>query len=343
MIAKATPKGKSFHGIINYIFHGRKEDRGNAQKEPKIIAYSDNVELPAWSEDTEGIKRMIGSFQKQTKFHDNYTHERPYVGHHILSFSQEDMMILSESQIRDITNQYIKDAGLSDTQYVAISHQDTDNYHLHLVFNRCMNTRILYDDWKEKIKAIEKSVAYNLKYDLPLIGRQVDLAKTSAVWEIRVQHDDIQELLKDPILKEMKNLHHFKKVSEKENRTISEDEKTIEVNGKKYRKNDLEAVFFHNRREKAKQENLKPKKIRYDPKTKRASTQEKKVPDFELKKRKMKEKAVTEKIMHFNKEVAPPKSETESTNHYLQENYQNFNNKRAYSEDDEFALKKRKR
>jgi hypothetical protein len=32
MIAKATPKGKSFHGIINYIFHGRKEDRGNAQK-----------------------------------------------------------------------------------------------------------------------------------------------------------------------------------------------------------------------------------------------------------------------------------------------------------------------
>jgi hypothetical protein len=56
---------------------------------------------------------MIGSFQKQTKFHDNYATERAYVGHHILSFSQEDMMILSESQITDITNQYIKDAGLT--------------------------------------------------------------------------------------------------------------------------------------------------------------------------------------------------------------------------------------
>jgi hypothetical protein len=37
MIAKATPKGKSFHGIINYIFYGRKEDRGNAQKSLKLL------------------------------------------------------------------------------------------------------------------------------------------------------------------------------------------------------------------------------------------------------------------------------------------------------------------
>ena len=125
MIAKATPKGKSFHGIINYIFHGRKEDRGNAQKEPEIITYSDNVEIPAWAEDTEGIKRLIASFQNRAKYHDRYDSNRAYVGHHILSFSQQDMMILSESQIINITNQYIKDAGLNDTQYVAISHQDT--------------------------------------------------------------------------------------------------------------------------------------------------------------------------------------------------------------------------
>jgi hypothetical protein len=36
MIAKATPKGKSFHGIINYIFHGRKEDRAMLKKNPKL-------------------------------------------------------------------------------------------------------------------------------------------------------------------------------------------------------------------------------------------------------------------------------------------------------------------
>jgi hypothetical protein len=176
-----------------------------------------------------------------------------------------------------------------------------------------------------------------------LLGKQVEIAKTSAVWEIRVQHEDIQELIKDPLLKDMRNLHHFKKVCEKENRTFFEDEKTIEVDGKKYRKNDLEAVFFHNRREKANQDKLKPKKVRYDPKTKRASQSEKKIPDFELKKKKMKEKPTSENAKHFSKEVIPAKSETESTNHYIQENYQNFNYKRAYSDEDEFAPKKRKR
>ncbi|MGX7689392.1 relaxase/mobilization nuclease domain-containing protein [Flectobacillus roseus] len=343
MIAKATPKGKSFHGIINYIFHGRREDNGNTQKKPEIITYSDNLEIPAWAEDKKGIKRMIESFQNQTKYHQNFDPNKAYVGHHILAFSQEDMKTLSGAQITDITNQYIKDAGLDNTQYVAIGHQDTDNFHIHLVFNRCMNNRKIYEEWKEKMKASERSVALNLKYDLPIVGQHNDIAKTSAVWEIRVQHDDIQELIKDPLLKDMRNLHHFKKVCEKENRTFFEDEKTIEVDGKKYRKNDLEAVFFHNRREKANQDKLKPKKVRYDPKTKRASQSEKKIPDFELKKRKMKEKPTAEKAKHFSKEVIPAKSETESTNHYIQENYQNFNSKRAYSEDDEFAPKKRKR
>ena len=216
MITKATPRGKSFHGIINYIFHGRREDKGNAQKKPEVITYSDNLEIPAWAEDKEGIKRMIESFQNQTRYHQNFDPNKAYVGHHILAFSQEDMKVLSEAQITDITNQYIKDAGLNDTQYVAISHQDTDNFHIHLVFNRCMNNRKIYEEWREKMKATERSVALNLKYDLPIVGQHNDIAKTSAVWEIRVQHEDIQELLKDPLLKDMRNLHHFKKVVEKE-------------------------------------------------------------------------------------------------------------------------------
>jgi hypothetical protein len=124
-----------------------------------------------------------------------------------------------------------------------------------------------------KNESNRKECALNLTTSNCLANNEI--AKTSAVWEIRVQHEDIQELIKDPLLKDMRNLHHFKKVCEKENRTFFEDEKTIEVDGKKYRKNDLEAVFFHNRREKANQDKLKPKKVRYDPKTKRASKREK--------------------------------------------------------------------
>jgi hypothetical protein len=55
----------------------------------------------------------------------------------------------------------------------------------------------------------------------------------------------------------------------------------------------------------------------------------------------MKQKPTSENAKNFSKEVIPAKSETESTNHYIQENYQNFNYKRAYSEDDEFAPKKK--
>jgi hypothetical protein len=74
-----------------------------------------------------------------------------------------------------------------------------------------MNNRKIYEEWREKMKATERSVALNLKYDLPIVGQHNDITKTSAVWEIRVQHEDIQELIKDPLLKDMRNLHHFKK------------------------------------------------------------------------------------------------------------------------------------
>ncbi len=95
---------------------------------------------------------------------------------------------------------------MKDTQYIAVSHEDTDDYHLHLVFNRCMNNRKLYDDSWEKIRAIEKAVALNLKHDLPLKGKQHEVAKTSVVWEFRMQHEDIQELAKDPLLKNIRNM-----------------------------------------------------------------------------------------------------------------------------------------
>jgi hypothetical protein len=69
-----------------------------------------------------------------------------------------------------------------------------------------------------------------------LLGKHAEIAKTSAVWEIRVQHEDIQELIKDPLLKDMRNLHHFKKVCEKENRTFFEEGKPLKSMGRNIEK-----------------------------------------------------------------------------------------------------------
>jgi hypothetical protein len=342
MIAKATPKGKSFRGIINYLFKGRLEGRGTIEKNATVMAASNNLELPVSEDDDEGIDRLISDFVNQSKCHSDYqSNTKSYVGHHIISFSKDDMLLLNEEQRREIIQQYINDAGLNDTQYIAVSHDDTDEFHVHVVFNRCMNNFKIYDDWKEKVKASEKAVALNLKYDLPLSGKQNDMAKSSGVWEFRIQHEDIQELSKDPLLKDIRNLHHFKKASEAANRTIVEDEKTIEVDGKKYRKSDLEAVFFKNRRDKAKEKGFTAKKNHYK------ATKDKTVkstPDYKRKELKyLKQQENLEE---------KPKKEVKVTevSHNLPstvdtDNRQNFSYKKAWQtdEDDEFLSKKKKK
>lgn len=50
MIAKATAKGKSFQGIVNYLFKGRLAQRGQQEKQAKVLCASPDLELPRWSE-----------------------------------------------------------------------------------------------------------------------------------------------------------------------------------------------------------------------------------------------------------------------------------------------------
>ena len=343
MIAKATPKGKSFRAIINYLFKGRLEGRETANKKPTILSASYNLELPISEDDTEGINRLIDDFINQSQSHPEYSSAKNggYVGHHIISFSAEDMRLLNKKERDELIEQYILDSGFKDTQYIAVSHEDTDLFHVHLVFNRCMNNRKMYKDSYEKIKAAEKAVALNLKYDLPLSGKQHELAKSSGVWEFRMKHEDILELAQDPILKDIRNMHHFKKASEAANRKIVEDEKTIEVDGKKYRKTDLEAVFFKNRREKAKEKGFTTKKVHYKapPKDKSKTT-----PDYQLKKLKY----LRQQDEQGTSKMSIPKEETSEsrvvTNPADTDNRQSFNYKKSWlSDEDEFLSKKKRK
>ena len=342
MIAKATPKGKSFHGIVNYLFKGRLENRGKVEKHARVLCSSSNLEIPYNHDDEEGIQRLIDDFSNQAKLHSDFEYDKAYVGHHIISFSQDDMRLLNEEQKQEIIQQYVRDAGLDATQYIAVSHEDTDDFHVHVVFNRCMNNLKIYDDWKEKKKAAEKAVALNLKYDLPLSGKQHELAKSSGVWEFRMQHEDIQELAKDPLLKDIRNMHHLKKVCETTNKKITEDEKTIKVEGKSYRKVDLEAVFFKNRRDKIKEKGFTAKKVTYKapPKDKSKDT-----PGYQLKQQKyilQQEEGESQKKPTRRQETQ--ESSSSSVNLTDQENNQSFNYKKSWlTEEDEFLSKKRRR
>ena len=86
MIAKATPKGKSFRAIINYLFKGKLETRGKVEKQATVLSASQNLIVPRDNDDDEGILRLIAYFNYQALSHREYdSNTKAYVGHHIIS------------------------------------------------------------------------------------------------------------------------------------------------------------------------------------------------------------------------------------------------------------------
>jgi Relaxase/Mobilisation nuclease domain len=261
MVAIVSQKGKMFKGLINYLYEGKLLNRGAINKKAEVIIYSDNLRIPYGVEDEIGRKSLIEDFIDQAKSHRNYgDNTTKYVGEHILSFKTGEMEYLGREKMKELCNQYVKDAGIDNTQYIAVSHSDTDIFHIHVVFNRGQNDRTLYIEWKEKIKAAERAVAISLKYGLALTGNQEKLADTKGVLEARMKHQDIINLSKNPLLKRVRNLKHLEKICEALKIHFSSDDKNVNVGNQTFQKRDLEVIFFMNRQENAKREGKKPDK-----------------------------------------------------------------------------------
>jgi hypothetical protein len=261
MVAIVSQKGKMFLGLINYLYEGKLENRGATNKQAEVIIHSDNLRIPYGVEDQIGRKRLIEDFIDQAKAHKNYgDNTTKYVGEHILSFKVGEVEQLGKQKVKELCEQYVKDAGLDNTQYMAVSHGDTDIFHVHIVFNRSQNNRTLYPEWKEKMKASERAVAISLKYGLELTGNQEKLADTKGVWEARMKHQDIIDLQKNPLLINVRNLKHLEKICETQKIPFSSDDKGIKIGGQIYQKRDLDVIFFLNRRESSKTHEKKPDK-----------------------------------------------------------------------------------
>lgn len=115
MIGKIK-KGKSFGGCIRYVM-----GKDNAE----IIA-SDGVLLGNNREITDSFnyQRMLNPKIKQP------------VGHIALSFKSEDKPRLSNEFMAKIAMEYMDLMGIKDTQFILVRHNNTDNPHCHLVYNR---------------------------------------------------------------------------------------------------------------------------------------------------------------------------------------------------------------
>lgn len=261
MVAIVSQKGMMFKGLINYLYEGKLADRGVANKQAEVIIHSDNIRIPYGVEDEIGRKRLIDDFIDQAKSHRNYgDNTTKYVGEHILSFKTGEIERLGKAKIKELCEQYVKDAGIDATQYIAVSHGDTDIFHIHIVFNRSQNDRTLYPEWKEKMKAAERAVAISLKYGLELTGNQEKLANTKGVREARIKHQDIIDLSQNPVLKNVRNLTHLEKRCEAQKIYLSSNENRITVGKQTFLKRDLEVIFFMNRQESTKSEKKNPDK-----------------------------------------------------------------------------------
>ena len=104
--------------------------------------------------DSEGVRlkspdTIIQSFTSQSEM--NHRLKNP-ICHISLDFSAQDRDILSNELMVKISREYMKQMGISDTQYIIGRHYDKEHPHLHIVFNRVYNNRHTISDRNDRFR-----------------------------------------------------------------------------------------------------------------------------------------------------------------------------------------------
>ena len=137
MIAKNI-KGKSFKGCVSYVMN-----------DTATILEAEGI----WADNTKNIIRsfaMQRSGRKEIK--------QP-VGHIPISFSPEDKERLTDEFMVQLAKEYMQEMGIKNTQYIIVRHDNTENPHLHIVYNRINNDLKLISvnhDYKRNVKVCKK-------------------------------------------------------------------------------------------------------------------------------------------------------------------------------------------
>lgn len=146
MIAKIV-QGQGFKGVVNYILDEAK-----------------NTELLS----SEGIRlknqnTIIQSFVMQAEM--NLRLSKP-VCHISLDFSVQDKNKLNNELMVEIANNYMKQMGISNTQYIIARHHDKEHPHLHIVFNRVNNAGKTISDRNDRFRSEEICKVVTEEYGL---------------------------------------------------------------------------------------------------------------------------------------------------------------------------------
>jgi hypothetical protein len=146
MMAKIV-KGQGFKGVVNYIL-----DKSKGTE----LLDSEGVRL-------KSLKTIIQSFIFQTEMNSRLKNQ---VCHISLDFSVQDRDKLNSELMVKISRDYMKQMGISDTQYIIGRHYDKEHPHLHIVFNRVDNNGHTISDRNDRFRSEKICKELTQKYNL---------------------------------------------------------------------------------------------------------------------------------------------------------------------------------
>jgi len=146
MIAKIVI-GQGFKGVVNYIL-----DKSKGTE----LLHSEGVRL-------KSPETIIQSFVSQAEM--NHRLKNP-VDHISLNFSAQDCDKISNELMVKISREYMKQMGISDTQYIIGRHHDKEHPHLHIVYNRVDNNGHTISDRNDRFRSEKICKELTQKYNL---------------------------------------------------------------------------------------------------------------------------------------------------------------------------------
>ena len=154
MIAKIKTR-ESFAGIVDYA-----HDYNNDKKKARLI---DNKDVCIISN-----KSIADSFTIQASMRMKIANPVQPIS---LGFSPNDVHLFTDDKEGDelmvrIAKDWMKEMGITNTQYIIARHFDTEHPHCHLVFNRIDNDGNVISDSRERIRNMAVCKLLNKKYGL---------------------------------------------------------------------------------------------------------------------------------------------------------------------------------
>ena len=111
--------GKSFAGCIRYA----------VSKKDAVILAADGIRI-------DQLGHIIADFDMQRKSNPGLGMA---VGHIALSWSSNDLSLLTDEKMVLVAEEYLVRRKILDTQYLIVRHHDSNNPHVHLIYNRVNN------------------------------------------------------------------------------------------------------------------------------------------------------------------------------------------------------------